>query len=394
VRKTLNSDLEQLTKLYSARAKRLYAEIDGGIKRTSMWLTLLGAFTLMLAGIGAWVIGKSVVRPIETITSITEDVASGNAAVAIPFSARNDEIGALARSISVFQKAMRTNDELTQTMRADVETRLQRQERVSQEIARFSSEVESTIAELGRISDQMLEASTRLASVADDASLKTEQATGGVRRSVPQCARHRVRRGGTVRLGEGDDQQVAQSNDIAGEGGERGRTHQFSGEGIGRSRGPHRRRGEIDHRHRRADEPARAECDDRGRARGRSGTRLCRGRATEEIAAQIAGMQRATARSIEAIGAIEHIIREIGAITGAIAAAVTEQGQATAEIARSVDVAARHTAQTADGVNLVGTATDENRAGAGAVKAVSDDLCSVASRIRNQVDAFFVRLSA
>src|SRR3954465_1300982 len=33
-------------------------------------------------------------------------------------------------------------------------------------------------------------------------------------------------------------------------------------------------------------------------------------RATEEIAAQIAGMQRATARSIEAIGAIEHIIRE------------------------------------------------------------------------------------
>jgi methyl-accepting chemotaxis protein len=73
---------------------------------------------------------------------------------------------------------------------------------------------------------------------------------------------------------------------------------------------------------------------------------------------------------------------------------VTEQGQATAEIARSVDVAARHTAQTADGVNLVGTATDENRAGAGAVKAVSDDLCSVASRIRNQVDAFFVRLSA
>jgi hypothetical protein len=42
----------------------------------------------------------------------------------------------------------------------------------------------------------------------------------------------------------------------------------------------------------------------------------------------------------------------------------------------------------------VGTATDETRAGAGAVKAVSDDLGSVASRIRSQVDAFFLRLSA
>src|SRR4051794_19627602 len=142
VRKALNSDLDQLTKIYSVRAKRLYAEIDGGIKRTAMWLTLLGAFTLMLAGIGAWVIAKGVVRPIEKITRITEEVASGNAAVAIPFSARTDEIGALARSISVFQKAMRTNDELTQTVRADAETRQQRQESVSQEIARFSSEVE------------------------------------------------------------------------------------------------------------------------------------------------------------------------------------------------------------------------------------------------------------
>ena len=34
--------------------------------------------------------------------------------------------------------------------------------------------------------------------------------------------------------------------------------------------------------------------------------------ATEEIGAQIAGMQRATDRSVEAIAAIERTIREIG----------------------------------------------------------------------------------
>jgi methyl-accepting chemotaxis protein len=117
VRKSLNNDLEQLTKIYSAR----------------------GAFTLMLAGIGAWVIGKSVVRPIETITRITADVASGNAAVAIPFSARKDEIGAVARGCSG-RSAFRTRSRASHP-------------------------------------NQMLEASTRLASVAEDASLKTEQAT-------------------------------------------------------------------------------------------------------------------------------------------------------------------------------------------------------------------------
>ena len=37
-------------------------------------------------------------------------------------------------------------------------------------------------------------------------------------------------------------------------------------------------------------------------------------KATEEIGAQIAGMQQATQRSIGAIGAIERTIREIGDI--------------------------------------------------------------------------------
>ena len=66
-------------------------------------------------------------------------------------------------------------------------------------------------------------------------------------------------------------------------------------------------------------------------------------KATEDIAKQIADMQQATSRSIEAIEAIEATIRDIGAISGAIAAAVTEQGAATQEIARSVDIAAKRT---------------------------------------------------
>ena len=71
-------------------------------------------------------------------------------------------------------------------------------------------------------------------------------------------------------------------------------------------------------------------------------------KATEDIGAQIAGMQHATMRSIEAIGAIERTIREIGDISGAIAAAVTEQGAATQEIARSVETAAKRTIETAE----------------------------------------------
>jgi methyl-accepting chemotaxis protein len=117
-------------------------------------------------------------------------------------------------------------------------------------------------------------------------------------------------------------------------------------------------------------------------------------RATDDIARQIADMQHATQGSIEAIGAIERTIRDIGLISGAISAAVTEQGAATQEIARSVDVAARRTVDAAEEVSRVNDATENTRANVAAVQAVAEELGAIASRIRDQVEEFTVRIRA
>jgi len=105
-------------------------------------------------------------------------------------------------------------------------------------------------------------------------------------------------------------------------------------------------------------------------------------------------MQKATTRSIAALGDIERTIRDISAISNTIAAAVTEQGAATQEIARSVEVAARRTTDTASEVGRVGEATDATRANAAAVKSVAENLGTVAARVRAQVDQFFDTLRA
>ncbi|MGH6725085.1 MAG: HAMP domain-containing protein, partial [Pseudolabrys sp.] len=173
VRKALNKDLDQLTKIYATRANRVYDEIDTGIDKTALWLSLLAGLAVMLAAAGAATISRNVAKPIADITRVTEAVAAGEASVSVPFSERSDEIGALARSIAVFQRAMRHNEELNRTVRDDAELRTRRQEQMSGEISRFSAEVEATLADLGRISDQMLAASTQLAGAADDASAKT-----------------------------------------------------------------------------------------------------------------------------------------------------------------------------------------------------------------------------
>jgi methyl-accepting chemotaxis protein len=406
VRKALNQDLEQLTKIYAARASRVYTEIDTGIDKTAMWLSLLAGLAVVLAAAGAWVISRSVAKPIAEITHITEAVAAGNDSVSVPFRERNDEIGALARSIGVFQRAMRSNDELNRTVRSDAEMRTQRQEHMSNEIAHFSAEVEATLSELGRISDQMLAASTQLAGAADEATAKTASAAAAsseASSNVRDIASAADELSASVNE---IDRQVAQSNAIATKAvNEAGRTNLAVKEldeaagrigdvvklitGIAEQTNLLALNATIEAA--RAGEAGRGFAVVAGEVKALAGQTS---RATEEIATQIAGMQRATVRSIEAITAIEHIIREIGDISGAIAAAVTEQGAATAEIARSVEIAAKRTVETADGVNLVGTATEDTRSSASAVKTVADDLGSVAGRIRGQVDAFFDRLSA
>jgi methyl-accepting chemotaxis protein len=406
VRKALNADIEDLTELYQRRAPEIYARIDSSIDATAMWLSVLAAFAVMLATAGALVISRNVVKPLAQITSVTGQVASGQTDVSVPFGDRSDEIGALARSIGVFQQAMRHNEDLNRTVVGDANSRTRRQERMSGEIAQFSGDVEATLAELGRISDQMLEASSQLASAADAASTKTARAEAA---SLEASSNVRDIASAADELSASVNEierQVGQSNAIATKAVTEAERTNLAVKELGEAAS---RIGDViklitdiaEQTNLLAlnatIEAARAGEAGRGFAVVANEVKALAGqtsRATEEIGSQIAGMQRATLRSIEAINAIEHTIREMGNISGAIAAAVTQQGAATAEIARSVETAARRTVDTASEVNLMGAATSDTRSSAVAVKIVADDLGNVAGRIRGQVDQFFERLSA
>jgi methyl-accepting chemotaxis protein len=405
-RNELTRDLEWLRHHYADRARQTYARIDAGIDRTAIRLTILAGFAVLLATAGAAVIARNVAMPLAEITRITEQVAAGVSGVSVPYGDRGDEIGALARTIGVFQQAMRHNEELNRTVVDDANSRTRRQEQMSGEISQFSADVEATLGELGRISDQMLEASTRLAGAADDASAKTARAEAA---SLEASSNVRDIASAADELSASVneiDRQVGQSNAIATKAvSEAERTNlavKELDEAAARIGDVVKLITDIAEQTNllalnatieaaRAGEAGRGFAVVAGEVKALAGQTS---RATEEIGAQIAGMQRATTRSIEAITAIEHTIREMGNISGAIAAAVTEQGAATAEIARSVETAARRTADTANEVNLVGSATNDTRSSAGAVKSVADDLGQVAGRIRGQVDAFFERLSA
>ena len=406
VRTALNNDLDVLGRLYANRSREIYGRIESGMETSALEMMLLGAAALMLAIFGVLVIHRSIARPLAAVTCVIEAVAGGDATLAVPFRDRSDEVGALARSIAVFQEAMRRNVELNKTVLAEAEAKVQRQEQISAETARFGTDIEASLSELDRLFQQMLSASSLLADAADLASDKTGSAataSGEASANVRDIAAAAEEL--AVAVSE-INRQVVQSNAIATKAvGEAA----YTSNSVKELSEVGRRIGDVIKlitaiaeqtnllalnatiEAARAGEAGRGFAVVAGEVKALSSQTA---KATEEIGAQITAMQSATGRSIQAIAGIERTIREIGEISGAIASAVTQQGAATQEIARSVEVAARRTNDTTDEVVRVGEATENTRASATSVKTLADDLAAAAGQIRAQVDQFFRKLRA
>jgi methyl-accepting chemotaxis protein len=111
-------------------------------------------------------------------------------------------------------------------------------------------------------------------------------------------------------------------------------------------------------------------------------------KATEEIAAQIGGIQGATQDAVHAIGSIGGIITRMNEIASAIAAAVEEQSAATQEIARNVEQAAAGTAEVSSNITGVNQAADETGNSADQMLEAATELSQQSELLRGEVNKF------
>ncbi|MHC8493050.1 HAMP domain-containing methyl-accepting chemotaxis protein [Thalassospira sp. SM2505] len=109
-------------------------------------------------------------------------------------------------------------------------------------------------------------------------------------------------------------------------------------------------------------------------------------KATEEISGQIAGIQKATGESVNAIGDIGRIIENINEIATTISAAVEEQGAATDEITRNVRGAADRTRSVSASITEVASETGKTGELSGQVLATAQDASEKVENLRSRIN--------
>ena len=117
-------------------------------------------------------------------------------------------------------------------------------------------------------------------------------------------------------------------------------------------------------------------------------------KATDDIRAQITGVQGATQDAVSAIASIGKTIGEIDQISTAIAAAVEQQGAATQEIARNVEEAAKGTQEVSSNIGGVTEAASGTDAAAGQVLIAAEALTGQSGHLKELVERFLAGVKA
>jgi methyl-accepting chemotaxis protein len=117
-------------------------------------------------------------------------------------------------------------------------------------------------------------------------------------------------------------------------------------------------------------------------------------KATEDIAAQVAGIQGATDGAVNALGAITQTIGEINQISIAISASVEEQTAAVREISRSTAEVAEGTRDVTGAIGAVRQGASETGAAAEQSLGAAKELGQQANLLRDEVRRFIEKVRA
>ncbi|RXH40772.1 methyl-accepting chemotaxis protein [Bradyrhizobium zhanjiangense] len=391
-------DLVGVANEFAARRK---GELLVELERVANFAIIVGVFVmLMLIGSAVFSV-SSIARPIRRIGDVLLQLAGGNKAVEIPYTARGDEVGDNARAAQTFKdNLIRIEQMEAEQKQQEAAAAAQRKEEMIRLAGAFEATVGSIINSVSAASQQLESAAGTLSGTAEE----TQQLSGMVAAASEEAS---TNVGAVASAAEEMStsvveisRQVHDSSRIAGEAVKQAERTDIRINELLKAAG---RIGDVvklitaiaEQTNLLAlnatIEAARAGESGRGFAVVASEVKALAAqtaRATEEIGTQIAGMQAATEDSVGAIKEIGATIARISDISTTIAATIEEQGAATSEIARNVSEAAKGTVEVADKIAQVSHGASATGAASGQVLASARSLSTESGLLKAEVEKF------
>ena len=382
-------------------------DLDAKLKPVIWALGLAILAIAVISGGIAWLIGRSISRPLDQLGARMRGLADGALDADIPGIERGDEVGAMAATVQIFKdNALRIRG--LEKVEAETQQRVAAERRAAMEnIADdFERSVKGIVSSVATAAAGMQTTAQSMTATASDASARA--ATVG---AASDSASNNV---GTVAAAAEElsssvaeiSRQVTQSSKIASQAvGDAERTNatvkvlSTGAEKIGEVvKLIHSIAAQTNLLALNATiEAARAGESGRGFAVVASEVKALANqtaKATEEIATQVSAMQSSTSEAVLSIGGITETIAQMSEITTSIAASVQQQGEATREIARNIQSAAAGSSEISAHIGGVTTAAAATGLAASDVLSNARELDNQSSMLRHAVDEFLTKVRA
>jgi methyl-accepting chemotaxis protein len=368
---------------------------------------------LAILGIGvisggiAWMIGRSISRPLDQLGTRMRALADGQLEGEIPGIERGDEVGKMAATVQIFKD---NAERIRGLEKAEAETQgsaaAERRAAMESLAGDFERSVNGIVRSVSTAAAGMQTTAQSMTATASDASARA--ATVG---AASESASNNV---GTVAAAAEElsssvveiSRQVARSSEIASKAvGDAERTNATVG---ALSTGAEKIGEVVKLIHSIAAqtnllalnatiEAARAGESGRGFAVVASEVKALANqtaKATEEISAQVAAMQASTCEAVVSIGGITETIAQMSEITVSLSTAIEQQGDATREIARNIQSVAAGSSEISAHIGGVTTAATATGAAASDVLSNAKELDNQSGMLRTAVDGFLAKVRA